>query len=212
MRWMIPSVTRLGRTSALAMFLIGVAYIVAMATGMAIHGLSEPIVDPVLAVMEVLTLMSAPTMVVLMASIYMRASPERKVYGLVALAFAVLFAGTTTVVHLVELTAVRQLGAARIVWPSAIYAAELAAWDWFLGLALLFAAPVFPGDGRERPARRGLALTGVLCIAGLVGPAIGNMRLQFIGVAGYAVALPAVCLMLAPLRGRGEAPAPGARR
>lgn len=191
------SEAHLGRWSALAVFLVGIAYAIALTAGFAVHGLSEPIVDPILAVMEVLTVLSALPMVVLMAAVHGFAEAGRKVFGVVALAFTVLFAGTTVAVHFVELTARRQLGTAGIVWPSAVYAVELLAWNLFLGLALLFAAPVFAGVGRERNVRRGMVVTGLLCIAGVVGPAVGNMRLQLVGVAAYAVALPVVCLMVA---------------
>ena len=60
---------RLGIWSAVAVFLIGVAYFITLAIGFAVHGLSQPIVDPILAIMEVLTLLSALPMVVLMAAI-----------------------------------------------------------------------------------------------------------------------------------------------
>jgi hypothetical protein len=190
---------RLGSRSAIAVFLIGIAYLVTLTVGVAMHGLTEPIVDPILAVMEVLTLMSAPLMVVIMAAIHDYASADRKIYGLIALAFAIVFVGMTSAVHFVELTALRQRGSGGIVWPSSEYAVELLAWDLFLGLALLFAAPVFEGVGPERGVRRGLLISGVLCVAGIVGPAVGNMRLQLVGVFGYAGVLPVVCFMLARL-------------
>jgi hypothetical protein len=193
------SANRLGSWSAVAVFLIGVAYFVTLAIGFAVHGLNEPIVDPILAIMEVLTLMSALPMVVVMAAVYGYASDNRKIYGLIALAFTILFAGTTSAVHFVELTALRQLGSGGIVWPSPVYAMELLAWNLFLGLALLFAAPVFDGGGPERGVRRGLLIGGVLCVAGIVGPAVGNMRLQLVGLVGYAIVLPVVCFMLARL-------------
>jgi hypothetical protein len=193
------SANRLGSWSAVAVFLIGVAYLVTLAIGFAVHGLAEPIGDPILAVMEVLTLVSAPPMVVIMAAIHDLASVNRKVYGVIALAFTILFAGTTSAVHFVELTAGRQLGSGGIVWPSPVYAAELLAWNLFLGLALLFAAPVFDGGGPERGVRDGLLISGVLCVAGIVGPVVGNMRLQLVGVLGYAGVLPVVCFMLARL-------------
>ena len=190
---------RLGSWSAFAVFLIGVAYLVTLTIGFTVYGLNEPIVDPVLAVMEVLTLMSAPFIVVMMAAIHDYASIDRKVYGLVALAFAILFVGMTSAVHFVELTALRQRGSGGIVWPSPEYAVELLAWNLFLGLALLFAAPVFDSGGAQRGVRRGLLISGVLCVAGIIGPAIGNMRLQLVGVLGYAVVLPVVSFMLARL-------------
>jgi hypothetical protein len=188
---------RLGLWSSGALVGIGVAYILTLAAGFARHGLAEPIVDPILAAMEILTLLSAVPIVTLMAAIHDRAAPNRKVFGLTAVAFATLCAGTTSTVHFVELTAARQLGAGGIEWPSTMYAAELVAWDLFLGLALLFASRVFDGDGPERTVRRGLLACGVLCLAGTVGPAIGNMRLQLVGVAGYAGLLPIVSLLLA---------------
>jgi hypothetical protein len=207
---------RLGSWSAFAVFLIGVAYFVTLTIGVAMRGLTEPIVDPILAVMEVLTLMSAPLMVVIMAAIHDYASVNRKIFGLIAFAFAIVFVGMTSAVHFVELTALRQRGSAGIVWPSTEYAIELLAWNLFLGLALLFAAQVFDGGGLERGVRRGLLISGVLCVAGIVGPAVGNMRLQLVGVLGYAVVLPVVCVMLARLfrsdRGLIPIPPPDERR
>lgn len=205
---------RLGSWSAAGVFLIGIAYLVTLAAGFAVHGLDEPIVDPILAIMEVLTLMSALPMVVVMAAIHGYASDDRKLYGAIALAFTILFAGTTSAVHFVELTAVRQLGSGGIVWPSPVYALELLAWDLFLGLALLFAAPVFDRSGPEGSVRGGLLISGVLCVAGIAGPAVGNMRLQLVGVFGYAAVLPVVCFMLARLfrSDRGHRPDTAAMR
>ena len=117
-------------------------------------------------------------------------------------AFATLCAGTTCVVHFVELTAARQLGDAGITWPSRVYAAELLAWDFFLGFALLFAAPTFDANGPERAVRRVLLACGVLCLAGIVGPAVGSMRLQMIGILGYALLLPIVAYLLLRLFAR----------
>jgi hypothetical protein len=193
------SASRLGSWSAFAIFLIGVAYFVTLTMAVSVHGLTAPIVDPILAVMEVLTLISAPLMVIVFSAIHAYASADRKIYGLIALAFVSVFAAMTSAVHFVELTAIRQRGSSGMIWPSTAYAVELLAWNLFLGLALLFAAPVFAGSGPERGVRRGLLITGVLCVAGIVGPAVGNMRLQLVGVFGYAVVLPVVCLMLARL-------------
>jgi hypothetical protein len=190
------STNQLGRWSAFGQFLIGVAYILMLTIGFAVHGLSEPIVDPLLAVMEVLTLISAPLLVVMMAAVHGYASPDRKTHSLIALAFMILVAGMTSAVHFAELTALRQLGSAGIIWPSAAYAVELLAWNLFLGLSLLFAALVFESVGLERAIRRGLFVSGTLCLAGVIGPLLGNMRLQLVGVLGYAGGLPIVCFML----------------
>jgi hypothetical protein len=190
---------RLGSWSALAIFLLGVAYVVTLTIAVSVHGLTEPIVDPYLAVMEVLTLISAPLMVILFSAIHAYAPVDRKIYGSTALAFVTVFVAMTSAVHFVELTAIRQRGSGGIIWPSPAYAVELLAWNLFLGLALLFAAPVFDASGPERGVRRGLLISGTLCVAGIIGPAVGNMQLQLVGVFGYAVVLPVVCFMLARL-------------
>ena len=193
------SANRLGFWSATTLVGIGLGYILALATGFARHGFQEPIADPVLAIMEVLTLLSAPAIVILMAAIHDRAALGRKIYGVAALAFGTLCAGTTSAVHFIELTAARQLDGGGIVWPSRLYAAELLAWDVFLGLALVFAARVFDGAGPERRVRRALSICGALCLVGTIGPAVGNMRLQLVGVVGYAGVLPVVPFLLARL-------------
>jgi hypothetical protein len=197
--------TRLGFWSAASLVGIGVGYVLALAAGFAPHRFHEPIADPVLAIIEGLTLLSAPAIVILMAAIHDRAAPGRKIYGVAALAFGTLGAGTTSAVHFIELTAARQLDGGGIVWPSRVYAAELLAWDVFLGLALVFAARVFDGAGPEGRVRRALSICGVLCLAGTVGPVVGNMRLQLVGVAGYAGVLPVVSFLLARLFWRRDA-------
>ena len=186
-----------GMWSAFAMFVIGIAYIVTVLTGMYSVGLTRPIVDPILAIMETMTLVTAPLLIILMSAIHHTAPPERKIYSLIALAFAVLVAGLTSAVHFVGLTALRQTGMEGIAWPSVIYAVELLAWDVFFGLSLLFAAPVFPGNGLGRYIRTGLVAAACLCLAGVLGPVTGDMRLQFIAVLGYGLLLPIIWLMIA---------------
>jgi hypothetical protein len=191
--------TALGRWSSFAVFLLGLAYFVAVLIGFATRGLSAPIVDPLLAIMELLTLLVAPILLVMMGAVRGRAPEPQKTIGALAFAFMTLATGLTSAVHFVALTATRQLGSASLVWPSAAYAVELLAWDGFLGLSLIFAAFTFQSAGRERHVRRGLLACGLLCLLGIIGPATGNMRLQFVGVFAYGALLPVVCLLLSRL-------------
>lgn len=188
---------QLGMWTAFGLFVVGIIYAITVTVGMCTAGLTNPIVDPILAIMEILTLIASILLVILMSTIHYKALPECKIYSLIALAFMVLVTGLTATVHFIDLTALRQTGMEGIVWPSAIYAVELLAWDVFLGLSLLFAAPVFQGDGLNRNIRIALNITGVLCVTGTLGPATGDMRLQFISVLGYGVFLPVVWLMIA---------------
>jgi hypothetical protein len=195
---------RLGVWSAAALCVIGVAYVITLAVGFTTVGFAKPILDPLLAVMEILTLLSAPILVVLMAAVHAYAPPEYKTHGLVAVGFMLLLAGLTSSVHFVELTAVRQSSTASLTWPSTAYALELLGWDMFLGLSLLFTAPIFKGRKLERAVRTGLYVGGTLCLIGILGPATGVMRLQFIAIVGYAGVLPTVCLLLMMLFRRAD--------
>jgi hypothetical protein len=207
-------VDRLGRWSALAVVALGVLYLILLTRGVMIFGLSTPIGDPILAVMEGITVLSALAITALVAAIAAVAPAARRVYGALALTFTGLFAGCTTVVHIVALTAARQQGTPALVWPSTLYAAELAAWDALLGVGLLFAALALDTGPRLRTARLGLQAAGALCLLGLIGPLLDRMPLQRIGIAGYAVVLPGVCFVLSrefATRGRAPRAAAGTR-
>jgi hypothetical protein len=42
-----------------------------------------------------------------------------------------------------------------------------------------------------------MILSGLLCLAGVSGPASGDLRFQYPAIAGYAFVFPFVCLLLA---------------
>lgn len=188
---------RIGQFASIGLALVGIVYVVVVAFGVAGVGLEDPIADPTLAVMEALTLLSAPLIVILMAAIYVNATEQRKVFGIIALSFGIIMAGLTSAVHFVALTAGRQTGFTVLEWPSTLYAVELLAWDLFLGLSLLSAAFVFPGPGGQAAIRWSLLVTGALSLFGAIGPILGDMALQRIGILGYGLALPITCLLLA---------------
>ncbi len=187
---------RLGFLSSLGLFFVSVGYTITVAIGIAQAGLDEPIVDPILALMEVITLIAAFLIVILMVAIYCYAIEDRKPLALIALSFGVLMAGLTSCVHFVALSSGRQTDFTVLQWPSVYYAVELLAWDIFLGLSLLFSAQVFIGAGLYSAARWSLTITGALCLIGAIGPIIGDMDIQRTGIIGYGILLPISCLIL----------------
>jgi hypothetical protein len=200
-----PTDRCLGRWSARTIAVLAVFYAVAVVLGfVALGDVVRPLPDPYLAVAELLILVMAPAMVVLTAAIHACAPAERRVLSLLAFGWMLLAAGLTMTVHGLELTLGRPApgpptaGAPPLFgfdWPAVLYGVDIVAWDLMLGLSLLFAAAVFPGR-EHRLVRRGLALSGVLCLAGLVGPAIDVMAWRALGIAGYAVVFPLTCLAL----------------
>jgi hypothetical protein len=193
-----------GHRAAAGLAAIGFVYAVILVIGIAQAGPDRPIVDPVLAVMEVLTLLSAPAVILLFVAVQEEVAPGRRMYARVALAFAVLMAGLTSSVHFVSLTWARQVGSSLLQWPSPWYALELLSWDVFLGLALLFAAPIFGGSTKGDRARLACMISGVLCLFGIIGPLMGKMEIQRIGIVGYGVGFPVSCAIIASVFRNGD--------
>jgi hypothetical protein len=73
----------------------------------------------------------------------------------------------------------------------------LLAWDFFLGLAMIFASGVFQGEGIAALVRMSMIVAGILCLIGALAPVTGQMQIQYVGIAGYIVALPAACTLVA---------------
>jgi hypothetical protein len=196
----------LGFWSARTLFLIEVVYIAVFAAGFAsIGNTSDPLPDPYLAIGEILILVMAPIMVCLMLAIHQCAPKHAKPFTQVALGWMLAAAAFTTVVHFVLLTVARHIdpatfpGYARIFgwqWPSTFYAIDIVAWDVFFGLALLFAVPAFAHRADATLVRRGLILSGSLCLIGLVGPFANVLALRTIGIVGYTIVFGLTCLPL----------------
>ena len=191
--------------SARALAAFGVAYAVTMVAGFAAMGtLSKPLEDPYLAIMEALILVMAPVLVLLAVVIHACAPEGTKTYSMTALGWMLLLAGFTMTVHLVQLTVVRRIDPSATQgfqhlfnwhWPSVLYGVDIVAWDIFFALALLFAAPVFHAAGHAA-VRNGLLIAGVMCLVGIIGPAVNHIALRQIGIIGYAIVWPIVCIPL----------------
>lgn len=212
-----PADRSLGIWSARGVAVLGVVYVLVGIIGVVERPPGLPSlrqVDPYLAILEFLIILSAVCLVVLMAAVYAYAPPGNKTYGLVALAFMVAFAVLTWSTHFASLTVGRQIafesmpGFSRQLsfgeWPTLSLSLDLLGWDFLLGLSLLFAAPVFWGDRLQNMVRIAMNVDGALCLAGTLGPLSGHMWLQFPAIVGYAFVLPVVCVLLAVLFVRSD--------
>lgn len=160
---------------------------------------------PVLAAAEAVTVVGAPIHVVLFAVICQLSPAAARVYGLLSFGFMLAMATLTTTVHLIELFVARRIDLAGdpalghifgFTQPSLVFAVDVSAWHFLFGLSLLFAALAFTGPGTTAYLRGGFLLAGLLCLIGLVGPAVGNSYLRSIGVLGYGVVFPILCLLI----------------
>jgi len=159
---------RMGKWSAIAVVLISIAYMLTGLTWMALNsnvvstqGLQPT--EPFLTILETLILLLTPAIVLLFAAIHGYAPSNRKACSRAAFGFALLLAGITGVGHFIQLTAVRRAPGKLISETFALYdptgrltpmlAADLVAWDFFFGFALLFAASIFRGDKLQSAVR-----------------------------------------------------------
>lgn len=214
---------RLGLWSAIIEVFLGTAYIIAgliwLALGESTSSSRFQPSESFLIVFQLIMLLSAPPLVVLMAAVHSYAPRDSRVYSLAALAFTILFAAITSGNRFIQLTVVRQIGVAQLpsylhpnAWPAAPLALDILAWGPFLGLALLFASRVFSGGGLQTSLRVSMTLGGAFCVAGALGPALGDMRLALIGVVGWVFGIFIACALLAILFARQDSSADWAWR
>ena len=195
-RWS-ASARRLGIVSATGVLVVGILYVAVITSWLIMERTPrEPIGDPYLALMEILTMVSALSLLGVVLAIWCFPAPGRRLHALAALGGGGLAVGLTLAVHFVQLTAVRQLWRAgrladyRLVWPSALFAVEYFVWDVLVGFTMLSVGFALAGAHAASHARRAWLMGGVLCIVGVAGPLSGRMLLQDIAVLGYAIVLP----------------------
>jgi hypothetical protein len=196
--------------------LAGAVYLVCGAAGLGARGgvTTDDLLpaEPYLTVCRLLMLVLTADLVVLFAAVYGYAPADRKTCGLAAFGFALVFAAVAGVNTFLLVTVARPSRSDpawawlfSFRWPSVNLALNLFAWGPVLGLALLFAAPVFRGAGRlHAAARAGLGLGGLLCTGNVLCFALDDVRFSALGIAGYDLVLPVVCILLAVLFGRSE--------
>lgn len=198
---------QVGRVVALALFWLGILYVVVTAIGLlTLQSSADPIGDPWFSTMEVLILVTAPLMVLLMVALHLQAAPHNRVFSLAALVFMGVMAGIMGIVHFTVLAVSRPVQALiaqpwtqqlfSFTWPSVIYGLDILAWDVFYALSALCAALLFGGDRLGRTLRILFFVSGGLSLVGLAGPFTGNMQIRDIGIIGYALVFTIACLPL----------------
>ncbi|MGZ4905047.1 MAG: hypothetical protein ACXVIF_07705 [Halobacteriota archaeon] len=165
-------ISRIGFRSAVLTFVFGAGYIVAQFFQFA----GIPAAPWHLITLTFPSFLLAPSFVVLMISIYHYATAERKIWGHIAIAFAIMYATLNSAVYFVQMTVVVPSmlnGAGSSVAPitlsigTFIYAFDVLGYS-FMGLATLFAAFVFVGGTIERWTRWALIANGLIPTPGLL--------------------------------------------
>lgn len=196
-------ILKIGWFSSWIAVVVFVLYAITLLAGGVIYGLP---VEPFFIIAEILTILGAIVLVLLMGCIHYRMSGHRRLFTFLGTGWMFVMAGITIMVHMAELTVARQLNTSvrtafasvyDFEWPSLLYGIEFVAWHIGFGLSVLFASFAFKKVGKENRIRMGLRWVGIFCLAGLIGPATGNLYWRLVGVFGYAILFPVVCIPIA---------------
>ena len=200
----------LGIVAAWMTFIVVEVY--AVVSGLAFASQRRPVESgPFLSIMALLVVVMGPLLVLSMVSVHAYASPMRKTYALAALAFMIACVAVTSCINFLLLFVSSQpdLFSASwralflpTKWPAPAFILDNFVWDWFFGISMLLAAPVFGGDTLRNALRALMILSGVLCLAGLVWLAVSPAQAIIIGILGWGAAGPIVFLLLAKVFGR----------
>lgn len=146
----------------------------------------------------IISLLFCPVIVMLMASLLAVTPAGKKVFGQGALAFTVLFAIAVSINRFTQLGAVQaNIASGAVVgldWflpygdRSIMFGLEMLGWGWFLGLAMLMAAPLFSGSGVNLWLRRLMISYGVLGLASAIAY-LADSPVAAIGFAAWGLLL-----------------------
>lgn len=191
----------------------GLAYV---SQGAAVEG------GPFLSMMAILVVVMGPFLVLSMVAVHTYASPNNKPYSLAALAFMIACVTVTSCINFLLLLVNSQpelfSESWRALflpckWPAPTFVLDNFVWDWFFGISMLLASPIFSGNLLKTALRFVMLLSGALCLVGLVWLAVSPTQAIIIGILGWGAAGPIVFLLLANMFGRvqvetGEIPVP----
>jgi hypothetical protein len=193
---------KVGRITCFMVFGLGICYALVTTIGLiSLKSPHDPIGNPYFTIMEILSILIALLMAISMVAVHFYASSGDKFFSLTALIFMFITTGITSCVHFLVLSLSRQTEIEQLAnhsfffsfrWPSVVYALDILAWDFFFGLSMLFATPVF----KMNTLKLLLALCGIISLIGLIGVPLQNMQLRNIGIIGYAVVGPLVFLLI----------------
>jgi hypothetical protein len=202
-----PQARKLGIIAAWTAFAVNEVYAIASAMAYVSQGKAVES-GPYLSVMALLVVLMGPFLLLSMVAIHAYASPDKKTYSLAALIFMTACVTITSCINFLLLMvssrpelfseAWRALFLP-CVWPAPAFVLDNFVWDWFFGIAMLMAVPVFSGSRLKNALRWLMVVSGTLCIVGLLWIAVSPAQAIMIGILGWGAAGPFVFVLLGNL-------------
>ena len=205
-----PQARTLGIAAAWMGFAVSEVYAVVSGLAYASQGAAVES-GPFLSIMALLVVVMGPFLVLSMVAVHAYASPNNKPYSLIALAFMIACVAVTSCINFLLLLVSSQPNlfseAWRALflpckWPAPAFVLDNFVWDWFFGISMLLAAPIFGGNTLKAALSIVMILSGALCLIGLVWLAVSPAQAIVIGILGWGAAGPIAFLLLANIFGR----------
>ena len=124
---------------------------------------------PFLSIMALLVVVMVPFLVLSMIAVHAYASPSNKPYSLAALAFMIACMVITSCINFLLLLVSSQPNLFSeswralflpCKWPAPAFVLDNFVWDWFFGISMLLATPVFGGSTLKVTLRLVMILSG----------------------------------------------------
>jgi hypothetical protein len=145
-----------------------------------------------------------PSFLVVMACIHCYASESKKVFSLVGLSFTIIYATLISINYFIQLTFVNQTTFDVSIFSmtnpqSMMWVIEILGY-FFMGLATLFAAPVFSSGRIEKIIKWLFIVNGILGIGALIGYGLNvPLGIMLGGLIVWDIVMPASTALLAYL-------------
>ncbi len=156
--------------------------------------------------MEIVTILSTPIFLVIFIVIPIGNSTEKRIGKDLSLIFMSCCMILTSVAHFVNLTVTNPLIKSGVVvptylqigqWPSVEMAVDYLAWGFFMGMAFLSSSLAVSKENRRlKTLKNTLSISGLLCLAGILGVVLINENCWYIAPIGYGIGTLIVCIEL----------------
>jgi len=184
---------------------IGIVYFIWAGAYLAAHGFVLPPAGALQLFGGITTILYAVVLVVLMASIHEATPVGMRILSRLAMIFTALFCAVVSINRFAQLSVVRQRISSGetegISWflayglHSVMLSLEILGWGFFLGIACLFAAPIFSAGRLELAIRWLFVLYGVLGLVTAVAFALAS-PIAAVGFFAWGIVLPVATALL----------------
>jgi hypothetical protein len=206
-------VNRIGLWAAAVVTILGCIYLALLVGYFTTEGFVFPPTPFVQLVGGIVTILSAPAIMIIFTAIFHLAPPGRRILGSLGVCFSVLFVIAVSINRFIQLTVIRlapegpaSQDLARFLpysTDSVMFALEILGWGLFSSLAAIFVAPLFHQSTLQSSIRWLLVAYAIFSLASVIGFATAT-PLTAAGFVAWGPILLALAILFMVFFRRGE--------